>query len=321
VRLVILPRPMSPAATAADREERRFDTPNFLFYFGAIVAIAATGFFVGLGWERRGATFMFIASLAFLVAYAGASFLLRRRGWVVPGGLFATMAVSVVPLVVYAFQRLTGWWPKDQPRAYESFHQEILASWIVMELITIAVGIVVLYYVRFPLILAPVAWAVWYLSMDLAPLFFGENVTTDERIGVSLVVGLLMIGSGLALDLRGERRIAFWAHFFGLLILLGALCWLTFEHYDRTTWTLITVVSFATCLASIPLQRTTYVVYGSLGLLSTTCYWAFDVFEDSLLFPFVVAVAGVASVALGIAVKRSGARWREHAVARLSRFA
>jgi hypothetical protein len=311
---------MFPAATAADREERRFDTPNFLLYFGAIVAIAATGFFVGLGWERRGATFMFIASLAFLVSYAAACLLVLRRGWFTAGGLFAAMAVSVVPLVVYAFQRLTDWWPEDQPRAFESFHQEILASWIAMELITVAVGIAVLYSVRFPLILAPVSWAVWYLSMDLAPFFFGNDVTNDERIGVSFVVGLLMIGSGLALDRRGERRIAFWAHFFGLLILLGTLCWLTLEHNDRTTWSLITVVSLATCLASIPLRRTTYVVYGSLGLLSTTCYWAFEVFEDSLLFPFAVAAAGVASMALGIAVKRYGARWRD-AVARLSRFA
>jgi hypothetical protein len=310
---------MIQRATAAEREDRRFDTPNFLFYFGAIVAIAATGFFVGLGWERRGPTFMFIASVGFLAFYAAASFVFLRRGLFTPGGLFAAMAVSVVPLVVYAFERLTGWWPEDQPRAYEAFHQEILASWVAMELITIAVGIAVLAYVRFPLILAPVAFAVWYLSMDLAPLFFGEDVTEDERIGVSIVVGLLMLASGLALDWREARRIAFWAHFFGLLILLGTLCWLTFEHYDRLTWTLVTVVSFATALASIPLQRTTYVVFGALGLLATTCYWIHEVFEDSLIFPFAVAAAGVASMAFGIVVQRYGERWRETAAARLSR--
>jgi hypothetical protein len=310
---------MTLGAIAADRDERRFDTPNFLLYFGAVVAIAATGFFVGLGWERRGATFMFVASMAFLAVYAAASVLLLRRGLFTAGGLFATMAVSVVPLVVYGFERLVDWWPMDQPRAFESFHQEILASWVVMELITIAVGIATLVYARFPLILAPVAWAVWYLSMDLAPLVFGENVTTDERIGVSIVVGLAMIASGLALDTRGQRRIAFWAHFFGLLTLLGTLCWLTFEHNDRTTWTLITVASFVTALASIPLRRTTYVVFGGLGLLAATCYWAFDVFEDSLVFPFAVAAAGIAFMALGILVKRYGAEWRRTALARLSR--
>jgi hypothetical protein len=310
---------MTPGVIAAEPGERRFDTPNFLWYFGAVVAIAATGFFVGLGWERRGATFMFIASVAFLVAYAAASVLLLRRGWFTPGGLFAAMAVSVVPLVVYAFERLTGWWPMDQPRAFEAFHQEILASWVAMELITIAVGIAVLVYVRFPLILAPVAWAVWYLSMDLAPLFFGEDVTIDERIAISVVVGLLMIGAGLALDWRRQRRIAFWAHLFGLLTLLGTMFWLTDQHNDRTTWTLITVLSFATALASIPLQRTTYVVFGGLGLLATTCYWTYEVFQDSLAFPFVVAAAGVAFMGLGLVVKRYGAQWHRTVLARLSR--
>jgi hypothetical protein len=310
---------MTRGAIAAETGERRFDTPNFLWYFGAIVAIAATGFFVGLGWERRGATFMFIASVAFLVAYAAASVLLLRSGWFTPGALFAAMAVSVVPLVVYAFERLTGWWPMDQPRAFEAFHQEILAAWVAMELITIVVGIAALFYVGFPLILAPVAWAVWYLSMDLAPLFFGDDVTTDERIVISAVVGLLMIASGLALDLRGQRRIAFWAHLFGLLTLLGAMLWLTDAHYDRTTWTLITFVSFGAALASIPLQRTTYVVFGGLGLLATTCYWTFEVFEDSLAFPFAVAAAGVAFMGLGLVVKRYGAQWRGTVLARRSR--
>jgi hypothetical protein len=308
---------MSERAVAAEREQRRFDTPNFLFYFGAIVAIAATGFFVGLGWERRGAAFMFIASSAFLLAYAAAGFLLLRFDWFTPGGLFAAIAVSVVPLVVYAFQKWVGWWPEDQPAAFESFHGEILASWVVMELITIVIGIAVLVLVGFPLILAPVAWAVWYLSMDLAPLFFGSNVTDDERAGVSIAVAILMIGAGLALDARGLRRIAFWSHFFGLLTLLGTLCWLTIEHYDRMTWSIVTVVSFLAAFTSVPLQRTTYVVFGGLGLLATTCYWVYEVFEDSLVFPFAVAVGGVAFIAVGMVVRVYGAGWGAALRARL----
>jgi hypothetical protein len=63
----------------------------------------------------------------------------------------------------------------------------------------------------------------------------------------------------------------------------------------------------------------TYVVFGALGLLATTCYWAFEVFEDSLLFPFTVAAGGVAAIAQGIVVKRYGAEWRTAAGARVLR--
>jgi hypothetical protein len=308
-------------AHRAAREERRFDAPNFLWYFGALVAIAATGLFVDDGWERHGAGFMLVVSLAFLAAYAAASYVLLRSGWPTAGGLFAAMAVSVLPLAVYAFEKLVGWWPEDQPPAFSGFHQQILASWIAMELVTIAVGAVVLYLVRFPLIFAPMAFVGWYLSMDLAPALFGHDVTADERAGVSIVAGLVMIGVGLAFDVRGLRRLAFWPHVFGLLTLLGALCWLTFSHNDHTTWTVVTLVSFATAFVSVPLGRVTYAVFGALGLLSTVCYWAFEVFEGSLGFPFAVAVAGVACIGLGLAVRRYGAAWRDMRLARLARGA
>ncbi len=303
------------------REARRFDAPNFLWYFGAVVAMAATGLLVDDGWERHGAGFMFIVTLAFLAAYATVSYLLLRNGWETAGGLFAAMAVSVVPLAVYAFEQLVGWWPKGQPTAFSSFHQEILASWIAMELITIAVGAVVLYLVRFPLIFAPIAFVGWYLSMDLAPALFGEDVTSDERATVSIAAGLAMIGVGLTFDARGLRRLAFWPHLFGLLTLLGSLCWLTFDHNDHATWAAVTLVSLATAFASVPLARVTYAVFGALGLLSTVCYWAHEVFQRSLGFPFAVAVAGVACIGLGLLVKLYGNAWRESLLARLPRGA
>jgi hypothetical protein len=301
------------------REQRRFDAPNFLWYFGAIVAMAATSLFVDDGWERHGAGFMLVVSLAFLAAYAAASYLLLRYGWQTAGGLFAAMAVSVVPLAIYAFEKLVGWWPERQPDAFSSFHQEILASWIAMEVVTIVVGAVVLSLVRFPLLFAPIAFVAWYLSMDLAPALFGDDVTTDERAAASIVAGLAMIGVGFAFDTRRMRRLAFWPHLFGLLTLLGTLCWLTFDHNDHATWTLVTLVSLATAFASVPLGRVTYAVFGALGLLSTVCYWAFDVFEDSLGFPFAVAAAGVACIGLGLVVRLYGAAWRESLLARLPR--
>ncbi len=310
---------MAADADRSSRDQRRFDAPNFLWYFGALVAMAATGLFVDDGWERRGAGFMLVVSLAFLAAYAAASFLLLRYAWKTAGGLFAAMAVSVVPLAVYAFEKALGWWPDDQPEVFSSFHQEILASWLVMELVTIAAGAVVLYFVRFPLIFAPIAFVGWYLSMDLAPALFGDDVTSDERAGVSIVAGLAMIGVGLAFDVRGRRRLAFWPHFFGLLTLLGTLCWLTFDHNDHLTWSVVTLVSLVAASASVPLARVTYAVFGALGLLSTVCYWAFEVFEDSLGFPFIVAVAGVACIGLGIVVRLYGTAWRETLLARLPR--
>ncbi len=298
---------------------RRFDPPNFLLYFGAGVALAAT-VLMGDSFDRYRSWVAFVVSLVYLAAFAAGSAALLRRGWAVAGGLLATLAVATVPWVVYAFEKWAGWWPRDAPTSYGAFHQEILASWIAMELVTIAVGLVVLYLVGFPLILAPIAFVAWYLSMDVAPALFGQDVSPDERAAVSLVVAAVLIAFGVGVDVRGFRRHAFWLHFFGLLIALGSLCWLTFAHDDNLTWALITLVSAATIFAAIPLGRATYAVFGAIGLVTTMYHWAGEVFDDSIVFAGALTVVGLAFVALGLVWRAQGDRWARATRARLSRL-
>ena len=47
--------------------------------------------------------------------FAGISAVLLRRGWYVPAGLLATVVAALVPLIVYAFEGVTG--PLVRPRA------------------------------------------------------------------------------------------------------------------------------------------------------------------------------------------------------------
>ena len=103
--------------------------------------------------------------------------------------------------------------------------------------------------------------------MDLTPGFFGRNPSADQYAWTSLGTGVVLVLIGLALDLRGERRYAFWWHVFGLLAVLGALCWFTEDRYNTRLWIIVTVVSFGALLASLPLRRTTWTVFGALGLL------------------------------------------------------
>jgi hypothetical protein len=293
----------------ADVERPRFVPAHVLAYFGAIVGIAATGWLLASGWNRWPDGVRFSVSCAYFVGYAVLSAVLLRRRRPLPAGLLATMAVAVVPLVVYSFEKLIGAWPRGYPGAYSVFHEEILGSWIAMELTTVAVGLVAVWLVRFPFVLAPVAFVLWYLSMDLAPGIFGSKVSNDERAYISVAVGVGMIVAGLALDALRTRRYAFWWHVFGLLALSGSICWFTIEHDDAQTWGIVTAVSFAALLGGLPLRRATWVVFGALGLSSASCYWAFEAFERSWGFPFVLTGIGLAFLALGAIVDRRGGDW------------
>ena len=52
----------------------KFDLAHFAYYFGALIAMSAMGWFMTLGWQRYGGTGIFLISLAY-----GILFLLAGR--------------------------------------------------------------------------------------------------------------------------------------------------------------------------------------------------------------------------------------------------
>jgi hypothetical protein len=64
-----------------------------------------------------------------------------------------------------------------------------------MEVGTIIAALITLKFIRFPFLTFPIAFSLWYMSMDLTPLLFGKpEFTWQQRLWVSLFFGLLMSG-------------------------------------------------------------------------------------------------------------------------------
>lgn len=169
-------------------EDARFDTPHVAYYFGALIVIGAMGWYVTDGWKAfSGLELSLIGG-----AYATGFVLVGRRIWDrpgfrVPAGLLYTMAVCMIPLIVYGLERATGIWPQGDPGSYGEYHVWVKGSWLLMELGTILGGLAALRSRRFPFLTAPIAFSLWYMSMDLTPLLFGRpTFTFDERALVSV---------------------------------------------------------------------------------------------------------------------------------------
>jgi hypothetical protein len=309
---------------AGGAEVPRVDGPNVLWYFGTVVAIGATSWLLGTRWDRFSDPLLLFVALAYLLVYSGIVLGMLRRKWLVPAGLFAAiaglfaaMAGSTVPLVVFAFEHWTGWWPRRHPSHHIAFHESISASWVAMEIVTILVAVALALVARQPFPLAVAAFAGWYLSMDLTPAFFGREPTANQYAWTSIGVGLVMVGTGTVLDVRRLRRYAFWWHVFGLLTIAGSLCWFVVDEFEHTRWSIVTLLSALTLFLSIPFRRTTYVVFGAWGLLSSSGYWSFDAWQRSWAFPFVVSIVGVAFIVLGMLIQVRGDAWRTSFVRRV----
>jgi len=86
----------------------RFSFTNTLYYFGGMVAIGAMTLFMTLGWQSFGAWGLAAISGAYLLACLKVADHLKTRSLAVPAGILATLAVCLVPLLVWSVQQGLG---------------------------------------------------------------------------------------------------------------------------------------------------------------------------------------------------------------------
>jgi hypothetical protein len=296
------------AAAPAAAVRPRFDLIHLLWYAGALIVIGAMGLFTTLAFARLGGGALAAIALAYAVVLAAAGDRLWRRGLLVPGGLLITIAVTMAPLFVYGVQHALGW--VDVPRRgfrdlYE-FCRMARGSWVPLELATIAAGLVALRSYRFPFLVAPVAVALWALSMDVAPWILGDP-SPDWRLRrlVSVWFGLGTVMVAWAVDLRSRADLAFWLHLFGALAFWGGMTALGSDSE---------IARFIYCLINIGLiglglflQRRIYALFGGLGIALYLHHLAERVFADSLLYPFALSLIGLAAIGAGLLLHRHAA--------------
>jgi hypothetical protein len=294
----------------APERRKGFNLVTVVYYFGAMLMISACAWFLGDKWNALGPPGIFATALVYMLIAISLGVWLRRRGFIVGGGLLITVGVSLVPLLTYTIERMTGFWPAQDPGSYAGFYPLIHGSWIVMELATIVAALIALRFVHFGFLTAPLAFCFWFLSMDIVGLIYGQNYL-DWKKGqwVTVVVGLIMLIIGYLLERLLRKRgapltedFAFWCYLFGLMAFWGGL---TSMHSDsewrRAVYALINVGLMG---LGVKLKRSTFMVFGAIGVYIYLGYLAFEIFKESILFPFVLALLGLSMILLTVWVQK-----------------
>jgi hypothetical protein len=285
-------------------ERPRFDLATVSYYFGALIVISAMGWFMTEAWERFGGGGIFLIATIYGVCFVFAGKVLwAKPGLRIPGGLLYTMAVSMTPLAIYGLERFTGIWPQGDPGVYHGYHVWVKGSWLLMEVATIIAGLAALRFVRFPFLTAPIAFSLWYISMDLTPLVFGKmDFTWDERLWVSLCFGLVVLTGAYLVDRKTKEDFAFWGYLFGMLAFWGGLSLMKSD--SELNKFLYCLINLGLMVLSVLLQRRVFIVFGALGVFGYLGYLAHRVFRDSLVFPFALSLLGILVIYLGIKYQR-----------------
>ncbi len=282
----------------------KFTFANVAVYLGGLIVISAMGWFMNLGWEAFGGYGIFGLGAGYAAAFAFAG----RHLWFVKdnrvaGGVLFTVAVCMAPLAVYGLEKGLGFWPDGQPGAFRDFHLWVKATWLVMELATIAAALLALKWVRFPFLVAPIAFTLWYMSMDLTPLLFGrDSFSWNERAVVSACFGAFMLVVAFVVDRLVKDDFAFWLYLFGLLAFWGGLSFL--DSHSEVGKAVYCAINAVLIFVGVLLHRRAFTVFGALGIFGYLGHLSSVVFKDSMLFPFALSGIGLFVIFAGTRFQR-----------------
>ena len=276
-----------------------FQLAHVAFYFGALLIMGAMGWLMTLAWMTIGDVALLAVALLYIIAITLYALALQRRQQPIAAGVLAAVAVSIVPLAVFALQRLVGWWPMDDGQSnYQQYYTYVQGGWLAMEAATVLAGLLMLRLIPFPFIVMPVAVALWFMSMDLTEWLHDGLYSWEQRRTVSLWFGLGLLAVFIGVDGRTERDYAFWGYLAGLAAFWGGLTLMdSGSEWGKLFYCLINLGLMA---LAVLLRRPVFMVFGAMGVAAYLGYLSYEVFADSLLFPLVLTVIGLGVIALGV---------------------
>ena len=284
-----------------------FSFTNTLYYFGGMVAIGAMTLFMTLGWQSFGAWGLLAISLGYLAACLKVADHLKSRQLPIPAGILATLAVCLVPLIVWCAQQGLGLWPPGGPERYSAYHMHINWRWLTLEFATLIAGVVMLWRYRLPFMVMPVAVTIWYMSMDVAnALMQNQGFNWQFTRDVSLVFGLATCAVAVWVDVRCRQAqepawrqdYAFWLYLFGAIMFW---CGLSLRDSSSELGKFIyALLNVFLVFVGAAIGRRVFTVLGAFGVAGYLGYLSHRVFQGSLMFPFALTLLGLGLVALGI---------------------
>ncbi|UVE16848.1 DUF2157 domain-containing protein [Pseudomonas sp. LS44] len=280
-----------------------FQLAHIAYYFGALLIMGAMGWLLTEAWMDIGELALLAIALIYMLLFTVTGVSLWKRGQRIPGGLLGAVAVSLTPLAVFAVERLTGLWPLDDGQQdFHDYYVYVRGGWLAMEVATVLVGLLMLRLLPFPFIVMPIAIALWFMSMDLTELVYGGIFDWDQRRWISLWFGLALLLVSLLVDGRSRQDFAFWGYFAGLLAFWGGLSLM--DSGSELGKALYCLINLGLMAIAVLLRRPLFMVFGALGVAGYLGHLSYTVFRDSLLFPIVLTLIGLALIGLGLVYQK-----------------
>ena len=273
---------------------------SFLLYAGGFTVLgAAIGALGYLSTQYGQGALVAWTLLPLGVLLAVALWLHRRDRWIA-AGLFAVAAVSMWTALWGEMFDWWGWTPNGSNGPFDGLNWSV---WLVALLASWAAAIALRRF-RFPLLVVFVVASAYYVVTDIV------SNGGDASAVVTLILGVVFLLVGVALD-RGPRRpYGFWLQLAAGLTIGGAL--LFWWHSSEADWSLVATASVAFIAVAALTRRSSWAVLGVAGFVAAAAHWTLEWTNTSFASsfagpriwvpPLVFGVVGFFFVLLGLVV-------------------
>ena len=297
---------------------------TLLYYSGGLLVLVAYGIFLGLQWEQMNEGGRVAISAGSLAFFTVVSYLLSAQGerFRIPGELLQVVAITILPLLIFALLDAAGVWP-DEPRfrftrfdsaaqaTYQSaradYQTDLTLARMALALPTLLLAGAVFRWSRSPFVLVAIVVAIASLAVDVTLLADTGRTSYELETGQTLVIaalGAALLAAGVLSRDRYERDYCLWLYVMGLTGLTVGLSIEAFPSNAAPGWGVLWMIAALTVVGlSVPLQERLFAASGLLAIFAFLARLVFEVFESANA-AFALIVLGVLVIAAGVIYQR-----------------
>ncbi len=238
----------------------RWSAWSYLTYAGGFVLLGAATALLSYLSGQHGAGAYALFALVVFAGFAVSAWSLLQRGERVAAGVFAFTSVNLFGAFVAALYAWFGWLSVSSG-PFSGFSLARLS----FVLFTLVAAIVAVRVFRFPLLMLVIVELVWFFVTDLI------SGGGDWSAVVTFFVGLCFLAWAVAVDGGPDRPYGMWLHIGAGLTVGGSLLW--FLHHSHFEWALIVVAGLIYLKLAEILERSSWAVLGSLGILAAAAHY------------------------------------------------
>jgi hypothetical protein len=269
-------------------------------YAGALLIIGAMSWWLVEGWSLLTGPQVFMVGIAYTSVFLGLGVWMNKRPHLhLPASLSITVAVCVTPLITYGLQHWLGFWEINFPGYFFGGPLLNRDGRLTLELTAIISGLIALWYFRFSLLTVPIFIASWVFAMDVAThLMNAPTVPWTVAQQMSLYYGAALLALTFTADRLKKPNWIFWGYLIGLMAFWGGLT----SHSGGTEFTkfIYLLTNLGLIGLSVYLRRKTFVLFGAMGVFIYVGHLAYRVFDQALLFPFILSAIGLTLLLGGV---------------------